>query len=1155
MAIKDSLTEVSSSLAKILQQLRDIEAVQDRLSKSSGAYARSLQTVVGGSGSQSVGGSGFSTPPPPVGSQLGGVTQASSGAMVPGGAAGFAAAGWKMGAVRAGALTGAALATAAWTMTPSLDEVYANQAMRFRASFWSPQGYQKSDWDKMRAIFGSRGETDPYGMITAANISAGAGNPYGTQNFTTVMKDTADTSLLFGMSTPAAATAQNTMLSGTMAGRLARSGIFVSDFETGQGKGFGNLINQIYNRSYAGRQPGYENINADIRGGYLGSWMRRTFGDSPELYEQVRLGLLAQQRNGGKPLDFGSGGVEGSTNAYAQGEKFGLNKVNDPTLQDASLNSQRADLMESVSEDMLTGYRSVAEFAENVSQAMEDLAESGNPAVKAVLELKGALQAIAGNSETAGIMGAITGILGALGNFALTLAAAKMLGGKTGVGGAPKPGGSGGSGARTRTPTMRGAGAAMLGVGIGTAVGAGLGSAVASAFGVNPDYSAPGTTFVDTKGMKTVIGQDGQSYTSTGFEDQDYAAGFPTDVMDLLWPPGMSGFGFVPGTPHNRGGRITGAGSSTSDNVHALLSPGEYVINARAAQTVGHDTLDAINSMGKTFGSAYASPARNFDGGGCVTDDNGTACPGDITMDGWVALAYGDDKLGHYKIEGAPGIETGGLYLLSEKGIGDYLASFATAWQANPALGGNGLDLNDGWSGGHALRMSSNGKVSNHSAGVAMDLRADALPVGTSSLSSEQMKAIRALLGKYSKLEWGGDWSGGDTDEMHFEISSPGNWGEGGVVPDPETTTVTDPAAAQPEEQETSTTGRRGGPTRGAAGGFALSSSAPSVLSMGGILQSDMGLGLGSSFSWISSLFGKISLATGAGAPITRVGQSDNSASQEVTDSAQTEDSGSTGGSTSHPDPGDGSGPKWLYDFLISKGLRGGNLKTAWVIGMRESTASPTLVGAMDRGQFYYPDVPSDFDPTSENWRGGRYDVGLFQINSQHKDKVRAMTGGDMLSMIDPDNNFEMLKSLSSGMTNWAPWGIASATSSGFNYIDWSTWGGSWASTWGPQTEQNDAGYLQQYEQINVHGYSEGAYRTHNELAQLHEGEMVLPAAVAEQFRSIMREMGAPGNRSSGPISITLNIEKASDAEAERFAKKVKSILEQDSWEGAMRTR
>ena len=64
------------------------------------------------------------------------------------------------------------------------------------------------------------------------------------------------------------------------------------------------------------------------------------------------------------------------------------------------------------------------------------------------------------------------------------------------------------------------------------------------------------------------------------------------------------------------GGKVEGPGTATSDSIPAMLSNGEYVINARSAQMIGYDTLDKLNAGEMTdwsgsllsgFGDDYSS--------------------------------------------------------------------------------------------------------------------------------------------------------------------------------------------------------------------------------------------------------------------------------------------------------------------------------------------------------------------------------------------------------------------------------------------------------------------------------------------------------------------------------------------------------------------
>lgn len=46
------------------------------------------------------------------------------------------------------------------------------------------------------------------------------------------------------------------------------------------------------------------------------------------------------------------------------------------------------------------------------------------------------------------------------------------------------------------------------------------------------------------------------------------------------------------------GGRVPGQWEGNTDNVPALLTEGEHVINAEAAKKVGHETLQKMNREG-----------------------------------------------------------------------------------------------------------------------------------------------------------------------------------------------------------------------------------------------------------------------------------------------------------------------------------------------------------------------------------------------------------------------------------------------------------------------------------------------------------------------------------------------------------------------------
>lgn len=105
-----------------------------------------------------------------------------------------------------------------------------------------------------------------------------------------------------------------------------------------------------------------------------------------------------------------------------------------------------------------------------------------------------------------------------------------------------------------------------------------------------------------------------------------------TAIMEkILGSLGFSDFfsNFSTGGPVQRkadGGMISGPGTGTSDSIPALLSNGEYVINARATRALGRDMLDALNfgvpsvrSMGRVpryASGGFVAPAAGGAGGG-----------------------------------------------------------------------------------------------------------------------------------------------------------------------------------------------------------------------------------------------------------------------------------------------------------------------------------------------------------------------------------------------------------------------------------------------------------------------------------------------------------------------------------------------------------
>jgi hypothetical protein len=101
------------------------------------------------------------------------------------------------------------------------------------------------------------------------------------------------------------------------------------------------------------------------------------------------------------------------------------------------------------------------------------------------------------------------------------------------------------------------------------------------------------------------------------------------------------------------GGFVSGPGTARSDSIFAMLSNGEYVINARTAKTIGIDMLDAINfgrqpkfgmgGMAKPKYFSYGGMVKNYaDGGGVVPS---MLSPRELVMSKYGVQNYGLDKM------------------------------------------------------------------------------------------------------------------------------------------------------------------------------------------------------------------------------------------------------------------------------------------------------------------------------------------------------------------------------------------------------------------------------------------------------------------------------------------------------------------------------
>jgi hypothetical protein len=1060
------------------------------------------------------------------------------------------------------ALTGAAAGLQfAYNATPGYRDAMAFQEALFTTAFAASTYDNPYNEDRIkrqvRASFGPMMSSSTDALGAAALLTSRGLGP-NNRAFGAVMGEAGSAFALTGMSNPAAASGLANLQGGSTSGKLAQYGIFTNSFQDGSYKGLGNVIDQMWARWFGSQSAKIpmEVFEAQLLGGWIGADLRTLFGDSPELYQIIVEGLRLKAKAGGQAgIDFSS---RRGRNSYATvGRRLGMTEENLPRLTQGSVNESRYGAIGATEDALNSGMRISAGLIRNFNQKVEESAEvldlfyQGKGVVGSFLDSTeglaaasaaatvaiASLQALAdsinlltggggappivatgggkpgskpGGKSSGGRLGLLGSLAAGAGAFATTLALQPGVNafGKDSNEAGFLGGGFTGSAKDFGNIMARSGIGALTGLALGGPWGALIGAVLEGGYGIQQGITNPNFN---------VKGADTES----------------TLVQQAL--------GWVAGLFSAKGtmGSVQGSGSSTSDNIHALLSPGEYVLNARAVQAVGVGALDHLNSVGQTFGSAFASPAKNFDKGGPTTG-------------GFPVLAPNDPRLQTYSVAGRS------IKLSSE--YASILLPAIREYAEDPVLSPVT------YLSGHEYRKMYNpstgtysGNWSYHAAGVAYDIDADywGMPGSARVPTPSEAKAIRKILASNPRVQWGGDWSGNSRDPHHWEVRRGANPGTSpayeGYGEDAAKNVTTEPAKVSESKTEVgavvSTDLMR--PMASAAGGVGYFMKGLSISPFG-----SSGGGLSASFS----LSDTVSSALGQGSSLIGVlGGITGSAPDRADGNGKgkpNEDSGDpvsdTGSSPS------GSGAKWLYDYLVSKGLRGNDLRILWTIGMRESSGTPSLIANVALGsRFNWPKVPSNikFNPKDKyGYNGYEYDVGLFQINSEaHFDKV----GGNMLNVISADDNFNFMKRLSNNFQKWTDWGITGFSNGSLSYINWGSWGANWAGPngLGAKTQANDRNWLNQFDKYNTKGYSQGSWRTTNEVARLHEGEMVLPAQAAEDFRGMLREALSGGGQSGAPVTINVHIAQASEEEAMRFARKVKTILDGDKTLDSLRSK
>jgi hypothetical protein len=458
---------------------------------------------------------------------------------------------------------------------------------------------------------------------------------------------------------------------------------------------------------------------------------------------------------------------------------------------------------------------------------------------------------------------------------------------------------------------------------------------------------------------------------------------------------------------------------------------------------------------------------------------------GQATTSGYPAVQSNDPRLTYTSVPGADGQ----IWALDK--YQSALGNLVRGWLADPVLSKN-FPLNDGGATLDAYQYRriatdpDNGPLSDHAAGNTIDILQNRLPAYKDSMSQQDKDAVHALMSKLGNVEWGGDWPSNILDQMHF------------LVKDAGAKTLTNLGAGGPLTE----------PTVKPDGVFNMVAAAYSGVDLSSGIR-----GIQINKSSILDLLGASSgnsLSVGdSGTKLSDTGSSS---------STSTKYSGGAGGV---------SFAKWLY----SQGLSGKDLENMWAIGMRESNGK-------------------NIGPGEPGFNGSDY--GIFQINKVHQGLVKSMGYDSMDDMMDPVKNLAVAKHMSNNWKNLSAWGVTSGGG-----MDYSAYGGSRDAAmsrydWWGENEKNTSMWFGQAKsalhEAGIPGYSKGAWRIDkDQTARIHQGEMIIPAGVAEQVRGAMRGSLAGQGGSGANVTINVSVANGSDQEALRLARKVKEFLDRDS--------
>lgn len=398
MAMEDSFESTSKEVEKLVKQLT---AANKELVKLNEEAAKTAKNMGGGGSANSITSTGSDA-------HFSSETTSS----MPGSS-------WKS---KAAGVASVALGVAefAYNVTPGLTDALNHQNSLFSSAFAGNSYNNDKTFGKIRAAFSGAFDSAT-GPNEAAALATGRGISQNSASFGRVMGEAGFMSKMTGMSNVAAASGSVGMSAGVggAAGKLAQVGIFTNSLSTGNYKGLGDIIDQMWARVYGSKSAKVPLVkfDADILGGFLGQDLAVLFGDQPELLNMVKEGMRLKAKAGGMAGINFDNAAKGPKSANAIATKMGMTPANTPYLTSMKANEARAGAISTASDSLIKGFEKATDFLVAFNGKLEELGKDNGALGQlydASMQVKGAFETMAGDTGGSAMLGAAFGLLGGI---------------------------------------------------------------------------------------------------------------------------------------------------------------------------------------------------------------------------------------------------------------------------------------------------------------------------------------------------------------------------------------------------------------------------------------------------------------------------------------------------------------------------------------------------------------------------------------------------------------------------------------------------------------------------------------------------------------------------------------------------------------------